>query len=256
MRALRRALGRGRVGEPDLHDRRAQPGLQLGSGALGNHMSVIDDHDVVGEAVGLLEVLRGEEHGRPFGDELLDDPPEVGATLRVEARGRLVEEQHFGPVHERGGEVETAAHPTAVSAHGPVGGIGEIKTLEQLDVARAQRLRIQVRELAHHPEVLVAGQVLVDGGVLTREADAFPYGLRIRTDIDAEHIGASAGSLQDGRENPHRRGLPGTVRPEEAEHAAGRHGEVDTVEGNDGTESLLEVLYNDGVVHSVPPSHG
>ena len=56
--------------------------------------------------------------------------------LRVEAGGRLVEEQHRRAVDERGGEVEPPAHAARVGADGPVGGVGELEALEQLVGAR------------------------------------------------------------------------------------------------------------------------
>ena len=89
--------------------------------------AVVDHHDVVGEAVGLFEVLRREQHGRAVGDELLDHAPEVGATRGVEAGRGLVEEEHRRPVHERGREVEPAAHPAGVGLAGPVGRVGEVE---------------------------------------------------------------------------------------------------------------------------------
>ena len=53
--------------------------------------------DVVGEAVGLFEVLGREQHRRAVGDELGDQPPQVAAAAaRVETGCRLVEEQHLG----------------------------------------------------------------------------------------------------------------------------------------------------------------
>ena len=51
-----------------------QPGpaggrLELGGGALGDHPAVVDDHDPVGQLVGLVEVLGGEQQGHPVGDQ-------------------------------------------------------------------------------------------------------------------------------------------------------------------------------------------
>ena len=100
--------------------------------------------------------------------------------LRVEAGRRLVEEQHRRAVHERGGEVEPAAHAAAVGAHGTVGGVGRGRSARAARRRAARdRLGRQVRELPDHAEVLVAGQVLVDGGVLPREADALAHRLRV-----------------------------------------------------------------------------
>ena len=51
-------------------------------------------------------------------------------------------------------------------------GVGQVELLEQL-VARAAAPRrdAQLVEPAEHPQVLAAGQVLVDGRVLARQAD-------------------------------------------------------------------------------------
>ena len=53
-----------------------------------------DDPDPVGELVGLLQVLGGEEDGGALLVQLLDLLPDRLAADRVEAGGRLVEEQH------------------------------------------------------------------------------------------------------------------------------------------------------------------
>ena len=100
-------------------------------GALGDDPAAVDDPDVVGELVGLLQVLGGEEDGRPVvveGPHLL---PDRFAADRVEAGGRLVEEEHARLVDEGRGEVEAALHPARVAADAAVGGVGEADPLEQ-----------------------------------------------------------------------------------------------------------------------------
>ena len=42
----------------------AQLGLELRRRALAHDQAVVDDRQAVAQLVGLLEVLRGEEHGR------------------------------------------------------------------------------------------------------------------------------------------------------------------------------------------------
>ena len=97
------ALGGGGVGDADLHDGGAQARLELDGGALGDDPAVVDHHDGVGEAVGFLEVLGGQKHGGAVGDELADEGPQVAAAAQVQAGGRLIQEQHRGPVDEGGG---------------------------------------------------------------------------------------------------------------------------------------------------------
>ena len=88
--------------------------LELVGRALRDDLAVVDDHDVVGQQVGLLQVLRGQQEGGPAGDEVLDHLPHLGAAARVQARGRLVEEDDRRVRHERAGEVEPAAHAARV----------------------------------------------------------------------------------------------------------------------------------------------
>ena len=113
---------------------RAAPtdGLELAAGALGDDPAVVDDGDAVGELVGLVEVLRREQHGGALGDEHPHDLPHLVAAAGVEAGGRLVEEQQVGRHDDAGGDVEPAAHATRVLLHQAVGGVGEPEGVEQL----------------------------------------------------------------------------------------------------------------------------
>ncbi len=152
---------------------------------------MIDDDDAVREAVRFLEVLRGEEHRGAGVDELLDHVPQLGSPLGVEAGGRLVEEQDGGLVDERRGQVESSAHPTGVGAHEAVGGVDQVEPFEQLRAASPDPGGGLMGQPADQGEVLAGGEVLVDGGVLAREADhrSGPFG--VSHDVDAEHGGAA-----------------------------------------------------------------
>jgi hypothetical protein len=54
---------------------------------------VVDDDDLIGEFVGLLEVVRREDDVRTSRHEAADCVPHLCSSGRVEARGRFVEEQ-------------------------------------------------------------------------------------------------------------------------------------------------------------------
>ena len=72
----------------------ARLGLQLVGGALGGDAAAVDHRDAVGQPVGLLEVLRREQHrGAGIGERRMTDP-DLAAAAGVEAGGRLVEEDH------------------------------------------------------------------------------------------------------------------------------------------------------------------
>ena len=145
--------------------------LQLVGGALGDHLAVVDHRDPVGEPVGLVEVLGGEQHRRPVGDPPFDRLPEPDPAARVEPGRRLVEEEHRRPRDQRRGEVEPPPHPARVGAHQPAARFGEVEALQQLGRPRLRLALRQVVELADHLQVLEPGQVLVDRRVLAGEAD-------------------------------------------------------------------------------------
>jgi hypothetical protein len=67
--------------------------LQLVGAALGDQAALVDHRDPVGEAVRLVQVLGGEQDGGAAGDPRFDRLPETEAAARVEAGGRLVEEE-------------------------------------------------------------------------------------------------------------------------------------------------------------------
>jgi hypothetical protein len=66
--------GRG-VGEREVEAPTCDALLELARGALGDHAAAVDDGDAVGQAVGFLEVLRGQEDGHSALDEAGDDLP-------------------------------------------------------------------------------------------------------------------------------------------------------------------------------------
>ena len=158
--------------DDDLDALAADLGLELVGGAPGDDLAVVDDDDVVGEAVGLLEVLRGEQHGRrrrrtrsrdhvPHAVRLRGSRPVVGSSRNSTG----------GPGDEGAGEVEPAAHAAGVGLDGAVRGLVEAGTGR---AARGPGFRAAagpVVEPADHLEVLAAGEVFVDGRELAREPD-------------------------------------------------------------------------------------
>ena len=86
----------------------------------GDDAALVDDDDVVGELVGLLEVLRGQQQRRAVADQLAQHLPQLDAAARVEAGGRLVEEQHRRRRDQADREVEPAPHAAGVGLDDPV----------------------------------------------------------------------------------------------------------------------------------------
>ena len=245
---LDRPLQRIPVAQRHGDDRCPQVGLELSRRALGDDAPVVDHHDVAGQAVGLFEVLRGQQDRRAVADQLLDGNPQALAALGVEARRRLVEEEDRRIRHQRGGQVQPPAHAARVRLEHAIAGAGQPEGLEQLVGPARRHLAAQVREAAHHVDVLPAREVLVDGGVLAGEPDGAADRIGLGDHVVAEHRGASRVGAEDGGEDAHDRGLARPVRTEQAQHGAGLHLERDAVEGAHLAvgEDLDEVVGLDG----------
>ena len=148
-----RAHGRdGRIGRAlDAGDDHvvADGALELVGRALGDELAVGEDADPVGQLVGLLEVLGGEEdRGAEVGVQPAHLLPHGGAAHRVEAGGRLVEEQDLRVVDQGGGEVEPALHAAGVGADRSVHRVADV---DELDAPRARRVAISFRCQAVEP---------------------------------------------------------------------------------------------------------
>ena len=91
----------------------------------------VHDRHAVAKLLRLVQVVRREQDRHLAArSQAPDHVEQLVADARVEADGRLVEEQHLGPGDQRAGDLEPAALPAAVAADRPV---------EQLRRARAPR---------------------------------------------------------------------------------------------------------------------
>ena len=75
---------------------RPRGAAHLGDRPLGDDGPAVDDDDVVGQALGLLEGVGGHDDGAPGRAGLAHQVPHVEPGVRVQAGGRLVQEDHLG----------------------------------------------------------------------------------------------------------------------------------------------------------------
>ena len=135
----------------------------------------------VGEAAGLAEEVGGEHDGAPVvGRERADQVDDVAGRGRVEARGRLVEEQHLGVVEERPGQGEALALPGRGALHQLVGPVGHAELLEQLVGPSRHPRAIEAAHASREREVLAGGEALVESGVLGEHTGAAPDLVAVR----------------------------------------------------------------------------
>jgi hypothetical protein len=215
--------------------------LQLQRGALGDDPAVVDDDDAVGQLVGLVEVLGGEEQGRPVAHEVAQHTPELDPAARVEAGRRLVEEEHRRGGDEAGGEVEPAPHAARVVLDDLVAGLGQREPLEQLFGRALHERALQPVQVADEAQVLAPGEQFVDRGRLGRQAHPVPHGIRVLGDVEAGDVCRAAGGNRQRGHHAHGRRLARAIRAEHGENRARRHGEAHAVDGGEVTKGLDEV---------------
>ena len=92
----REQAGRARRVVTDDHDRPVGAGGEVGDGALGDDPAAVDDRDRVADPLDLTQKVRREKDGSALGDERPDELPEFLDARRIEAVGRLVEDQELG----------------------------------------------------------------------------------------------------------------------------------------------------------------
>jgi hypothetical protein len=241
--------------DPQLDHRAADAVLELGSGALTHEPAVVDDRDPVGELVGLLQVLGGQQHRRARVDQVADQRPQVVAAGGVQAGGGLVQEQHPGAADQGGGQVQAAAHPPGVGLDLPVGHVYQVNALEDFAGAPSRWTASQPIEPADHLDVLPAGEVVVNGGGLARQADPGAHARRVGAHVDAGDAGGARVRCQQGGEDPDESGLAGAVGAQQGMDGPGPHGQAQLVQRTDlaavGLDQPLGL--DDGVVHKRAP---
>ena len=216
---------------PDLDDVAAGAGLQLGRRAGGDRPAVVDDDHVVGQLVGLLEVLRGQQHVGASGHQRSNRFPQIDAGAWIQTGRRLVQQQQAGRTDQAGAEVELAAHAARVALHRPVGVLGQVDLAQHHVGGSASGMSAVTEQATDHHEVLAPGQRRLDGSVLAGQADDPANELGSRVGIDARDVQRPTVGLQQRGHRLDECGLAGAVRSEDGGHLAGRGDQVETCQG-------------------------
>jgi hypothetical protein len=207
---------------------------------------VVDDRDPVGQLVGLVEVLRGEEHRGAVLHDCADEFPDLVAAVRIEPRGGLVEEQQVRGEDDARGEVDPSPHAAGVGLDLAACRLGESEAVQQL-FGPGLRLRAgEAEQAAEQLQVLCTGEILVDGCELPGQADAVAHRGGVANDVMAKHSRRPSVGLHQGREDADGGRLAGAVRAEHAVDGAGGYGELESIDGAGLAVGLHESRHLDG----------
>ena len=231
-----------RAGQFYLQDLAADAILELVPGSLRDHLPAVDDGDPVGQLIGFLEVLGGQQDRCPLAPQFAHDGPDLVAAARIQARGRLVEEQHLRARQQAGGDVEPAAHAAGVGPGRPVSRLRQVEPLEQLAGAAASVLAGQLEQTAEHLQVLPPGQQLVDRRELPSQAGQVADGGRLSRHVVAEDLRPARIRRQQRGQDADQRGLARPVRAQQAKHHPRRDLEPGTIQCHGRPEPLDHTL--------------
>jgi hypothetical protein len=175
--------------------------LEFIGSAFGDRLAMVNHDDAVGKLVCFFEVLRGEQHGGAALHAVANDLPQFAAATWVEPGSGLVEEEHRRVGNKCAGQVDAPAHTAGERLQGSVSGFGKSKALDQCVGSTACLAALHAIQAADHFQVLGCREVLIDCGVLARQADAGAHALRVSKHIDAGNCGRAFGGLDQGGED-------------------------------------------------------
>src|SRR5712691_5275293 len=207
-------LGRNRAGERD-RDLVALDGLDLGHVTDAHETPVADDADPVAGLLDLAQDMGRKEYRASFIARLFDHVIELLLVQRIEAAGRLVENQQARAVHEGLDQDDLALVSSRVLAELSTG--VEIEALDQLLEVGLVDAPAQIREVL---EDLAAGQAGIERGLARQVADEALDLQRLLPAVEPCDPRDAGVGMQQRHQYPDGRCLARAVRAQEAEHLA------------------------------------
>jgi len=139
-----------------------------------DQLAAVYDGKPVRQAVGFFKILRGKKHRRAFRRDGADEVPDLVPAPWIKARCGLVQEEQVGGGHEARGNVQPAPHSAGERPHLAPSGLRQAGRIEKLIRPGPRAAPRKTQEAADQHEVLPAGEVLVHGRELARQADLGP----------------------------------------------------------------------------------
>ena len=215
--------------------------LEDGGGTFCQEPAGGDDPHPVGQAVGFLEVLGGQEDRHA---ELAVEPPDLGPDSRpavgVESRGGLVEKQHLWVVDQGGSEIQTPLHSTRIRADTPIDGGADVDQVEDLRESHPDLRGAQPVEAPLQGEQFTPGLPVVNGRILERDADPDADRSGILRHVVPGHGGRPGTGFEQRAEDPYDRRLAGAVGTQESVDLPSTNAEIETVDCDRRTETTDE----------------
>ena len=139
----------------------------------GQNLAGVHQRNAVAPLRFVHEVGRKEDRHAFVARQIDQVAPEAVAGDRVDAGGRLVEDQHLGTVQDRDGQLKALFLPQGQTFGPAVRDAEQIEPLEHFLNARRSAILRQVEQMGMQLQVLPDGQFAVERKGLRHVADAF-----------------------------------------------------------------------------------
>ncbi len=197
---------------------------------VGQQPPAVDDQQVVGGDGHLAHQVAGHQDRATVRGQPFEQRTHPQHAVRVEAVDRLVQQHHGRVAEQRRRDAQSLRHAEREPADPAPRGAGQADLVEQL-VGPAGRDAVGLGE---GDQVVARGPARMRGAGVEQRAHRVQRCavLTIGTAGDGR---AAGGGPVEGQDHPHRRRLPGAVRPQEPGYLAGPHGERESVHGAEPT---------------------
>jgi hypothetical protein len=172
--------------------------------------------------------MRREHDRDPVRPEVTDQAPGGEPGLRIQACGRLVEEDDLGPAHDCGCERETLALAAGDPAHGGPRHGPQSEPLDQdVDVERVRMESGQVAQELDDPGARVEAATLLE-----HDADLWPQRRAVGDRVEAEDPNGTRVRSAVALAGLDRGGLARTIGAQQRRDRGARHGEGEAIDGD------------------------
>ncbi len=217
---------------------------QVVHAVLADELAVAQHRDAVGDLVDLIEEVADEEDGDAAVAQVADDREQLLDLAAVQARGRLVEDQHLRVEHHGAADGDelldrdrvAGEHRVGVDreAEARAGGVAASRCVAFQSMPPPRRRLVAEHDVLADREVRAEVDLLVDGRDARRSGRRRSL-LKMRgSPLDRDRPGVDRVDAGEGLDE---RRLAGAVLAHERVHLARPEGEVDGVEGEDAGEA-------------------
>jgi hypothetical protein len=199
-------------------------GNERGHGVDCEHPPSIDHADAIAQSGGLFHVVRRVDDRPAVGTQRLDTLEDRVAGLRVHTHRRLIQQDELRLVNQGRRQVQPPLHTARVGERAIAGAIFELDELQGRPHASREHRTGQAVQAPEELEVLAAGQLVVHGQALGRNADSAANGGICRAAAVPYRHAAFIGRQKSDRQ-VHCGALAGAVRTKQTEDLAGPYGQ-------------------------------